>query len=382
MADTNLYFAYGSNLNFSDLRVWCDKSKKDDPLERRLRRGRARLPDMELGFNYRSASRGNKGTLNVRRRRGQVVEGWLFEIDQDAWRVLDQKEGAPSYYQRKPVHVIDESGVIVEAWTYTVTPKKFEDFVPPTQCYLDVVRTGRESFGLETTQLDAAAKNAPPKLALDAIFVYGTLLRGEKRFAALQDRAEFECILLATTQGRMLDFDLYPAVLPDSNHEIIGEFMRFRNVSEVLESLDHIEGFNGYAAESESLYHRALTTVDAGDGYLRQAWIYMLTDSGKGRPKVPSGNWRQHLGRYGTFRKNLFETYCGQRETEVTKTLAGTSPFSVGNNHEEAVQSLTPLLGKFLDGTVPEHYLAEQTGKWVCIPTPGTLLKASTSSAT
>ena len=373
------YFAFGSNLNFTDLKYWCQKKKESMPLGRSL--GQARLPDMELGFNYSSISR-EGGVLNVRPRRGQLVEGMLFEIDPSAWPVLDRKEGHPTCYQRVPIHVFDDSGAIVQAWTYMVTPEKFEDFVQPTQEYVEVVRAGCESFGLDTTQLDAAAKNTPTKLALDAVFVYGTLLRGEKRFAALAERAEFECILLATAEGRMLDLDAYPAVLRDPNHEVIGEFMRFRNVAQVLADLDQIEGFNGYDTDSRSLYHRVLTRVDAGDGRLRTAWIYVLARSDQGHTVIPSGNWRAHLGRDETFRKDLFEAHCGQRETEVREQLATRIPFSMEGDHDEVVQSLTPLLARFLDGTVSERRLAQHTGQWVCVPSPGTHVKASTASAT
>ena len=130
--------------------------------------------------------------------------------------------------------------------------------------------------------------------------------------------------------------------------------------------IDSVEGFDGY--HKDSLYHRVPTTVDAGDGRVRPAWTYVLADPDQTQPVITSGNWRQHLGHYQSFMQSLLETHCGDDEGKIIQSLASRIPFSMGGDHDEVVQSLTPLLESFIDGTVSERRLAQQTGTWVCLP--------------
>ena len=358
-----LYFAYGSNLNHADLENWCQrKHVARTPLGRS--RGTALLPDMELCFDHSHSRQG--GALDLRPRKGQLVEGWLYEVDDAGWLLLDEKEGAPSYYERVPVHVFDDSGAIVKAVTYTTVAGRRQGFVQPTPDYVTVVREGLENRDLSTVALEAAADDEVAPVSLDGIFVYGTLMRREDNFAALADVAELECTLLATTQGRMLDLGAFPAIVQDGDHLVHGEFMRVRNPEQVLECLDAIESFRGYHAGS--LYHRVLTTVDAGDGRLRRAWTYVLADTGHGRPVITPGNWRQHCRREKSFMRDLLNAHCADRETEIVAELASRIPFSMGGDHDQVVQSLSPLLEEFIRGSVSERRLAQHSGQWVCLP--------------
>lgn len=358
------YFAYGSNLNADDLRGWCERKRlRGTPLGRC--RGVARLPDRELCFNYYSDGR-EGGALNLRQRTGQIVEGVLFEVDTRGRGVLDQKEGAPRYYERVPVHVFDDEGRGVEAFTYTVVQEDPRGFVKPTPAYVEIVREGLKAFGLCSSQLDAAAADAPVPLALDGVFVYGTLMRCEERSRALAKVADLECTLLATTRGCLLDLGAYPALVRDPDGCVDGEFLRVRNMRPVLDLLDSIEGFDGYHAGS--LYHRVLTTADVGDGRLRPAWTYVLAHAGNGRPVIASGNWRKHRGRHDAFMQALFDAHCAGQEVEITNDLARRVPFSMAGEHDEAVRALTPLVGAFMQGAVSERRLAQRTGKWVCVP--------------
>ncbi len=141
-----LYFGYGSNLDAPDLERWCKTEGAAFPLGRSL--GSARIPDVELCFDYES-SRRNGGALDLRPCVGQVVEGQLFEVNEEGWEVLDRKEGVPSNcYERSAVHVLRDTGELVEALTYTVLPRRRREFVAPNADYIKVVRDGLRSFGL------------------------------------------------------------------------------------------------------------------------------------------------------------------------------------------------------------------------------------------
>ena len=357
------YFAYGANLNVDDFRRWCAAHGLPGTLLRACR-GVVRLADAELHFDYYSERR-RGGVLNLRPRVGQIVEGVLFEVDACERNALDRKDGVPSCYERVPVHVFDGEGRTIDAFTYRVPSVRCGGFVKPTMAYLQVVRRGLEKFGLCTRQLEAAAVDISAPLVLDGVFVYGTLMRGEERFRTLAQVAEFECALLATTKGRLLDLGAYPAVVRDADGSVDGEFMCFRNLPAVLDLLDPIEGFEGYHAGS--LYHRVPGVAQVGDGRSRSVWIYVLADAGIGRPTIASGSWRKHRNRHHTFMEALFNAHtAGQEDSGQARerVVAGARTGGL----EDIAQADIALAGRFLCGTMSEHDLAQRTGKWVCVP--------------
>ena len=196
---------------------------------------------------------------------------------------------------------------MVDARTCTVAPDQRQHFVIPGMVYVKVVRDGLRVFELCTSQLEAAVKGVATPLPFDSVFVCGTLMRGEECFAGLAEVAEFECILLATACGRMLDLGAYPAIISDTDHRVEGEFVRFRNIEPVLDHLDAIEGFHGYHAES--LYYRVPITIDVGEGHFRPAWTYVRADSGSEWSVIASGNWLRRHGRHKSFMKALISSH-------------------------------------------------------------------------
>ena len=255
-----LYFGYGSNLDAPDLERWCKTQGAAFPLGRSV--GSARIPDMELCFDYES-SRRKAGALDLRPRVGQVVEGQLFEVNDGGWEVLDFKEGVPSNcYERSAMHVIRDTGELVEAITYTVLPRRRREFVAPNADYIKVVRDGLQAFGLAVDQFEAASRDQPVPLVVDALFVYGTLMRGEPNADVLTERKELEFVLPATMTGRMVDLGRYPAVINEGRARVHGELVRVRDLAGTLCRLDQLEGFHGYNAKS--LYHRVTVRVDIG----------------------------------------------------------------------------------------------------------------------
>ena len=102
-----LYFAYGSNLNLTDLNDWLQR--KGLPEELLKFHSHACLPDFELAFTYRSTSRSG-GVLDIRKSIGSVVEGVLFEVRDGGWKALDSKEALPTVTK----------GCIRRCWAQTV----------------------------------------------------------------------------------------------------------------------------------------------------------------------------------------------------------------------------------------------------------------------
>ena len=222
-----LYFAYGSNLNTDDFEQWCVDRGYPTQLLKSV--GNASLRDYELAFRYDSASRGG-GVLDIRERRGSIVPGVIFEVAEEGWDALDRKEGAPHCYQREEVVVFDESGEMHRATTYRVVDSRAEYYVEPAPGYVEAVQQGLQAWKIDDAYLLAAASNESPVFT-DAIFVYGTLMRGESRFDVLKQFG-IDCSLLAEAQGQLFDLGLFPGMTRecDSESHVHGEFIRLKDL--------------------------------------------------------------------------------------------------------------------------------------------------------
>jgi gamma-glutamylcyclotransferase (GGCT)/AIG2-like uncharacterized protein YtfP len=89
--------------------------------------------------------------------------------------------------------------------------------------------------------------------AIRAIFVYGTLKRGEVR-ERCWPRKPLD-VVPAVTQGALYDLGRYPALVVGDD-DVSGEVWRLANedVAVTLEALDEIEGWNG---QENDEYRRA-----------------------------------------------------------------------------------------------------------------------------
>lgn len=361
---TQLYFAYGSNLNQQDFHAWCKRRNYPKGLLRF--RSVAQLPDFDLAFTHRSNTRGG-GVLDLQDRPGQLVQGVLYEVDEEGWMALDEKEGAPLAYQRVDVSVMDDRGNSIIASTYRVAPNRKERFVQPTPEYVRIVEAGLNHWGLSTETLIAAASDRPTSCP-DGFFFYGTLMRGEQRFSALQPFG-IECVLLASTFGRLLDLGAFPGLVDTEETEstVQGEFVRLREPEKAIRVLDAIEGFRGFG-RTGSLYRRTRIGVDVGDGRIRDAWTYCLESGADQAAPIDSGDWRAHRGQQKRFLSQLAAVHSQGNEEYLAQRIASTDPFRFGLPVTQAVQSLLPLDRSLASGLLSERKLAQASGLWAAIP--------------
>lgn len=285
------YFAYGSNLNADDWAAWCARTGHAPQVIRPL--APAYLPDHELAFDYRSQQR-NGGALNIVPRRGQVVAGVLFAVTDNGWQALDEKEGVPERYQRLRATALTPDGGEVAVTTYQVREERRTAFVPPQPQYVDIVRAGLRRHGLDDRMLSAAAACESVPWEVSDLFVYGTLRQGECRHDAIP-RALRRAVRLAKVPGRLFDLGAYPGMLlPNAADQWVqGECIGVAEIGTVLQTLDAIEGFAGFA-QPQSLYRRALVSVTAADGRRRLVWTYIFQGATDGAPAIASGDWRAH----------------------------------------------------------------------------------------
>jgi gamma-glutamylcyclotransferase (GGCT)/AIG2-like uncharacterized protein YtfP len=239
--------------------------------------GRAFLPDRALLF-------ADRHVLEVVERLGHVVEGVLVAAGSDP------ASGHPEVCQHLDTDALRSDGTALPVRT---------DVARAPAVDLDALRGAYVAHELDPRPLDDAAAGRPPRSLVSCVFVYGTLLRGEIRHAAIL-RGAPESVFPATCPGRLIDLGDYPGMLVDSDDArstVHGELVRFRDatLAAAVARLDAIEGFGGFGADG-SLYLRRVVRVALAGGAVHLAWTYVYAgDLRAGRP-IPSGDWRTRRG--------------------------------------------------------------------------------------
>jgi gamma-glutamylcyclotransferase (GGCT)/AIG2-like uncharacterized protein YtfP len=248
-------------------------------------------------FNYRSVLRSG-GALNIRERKGHFVHGALFEVSDHGWQVLDLKESVAAGCYRRISHMaIVSGGRTVPVVTYQVTRQRTEDgFVAPSDEYSEIVSRGLAAFGLPSHQYDKAAVNERAAAEVDSVFVYGTLMRGESRHRAIEQHKPAE-LGAAHVPGHLhstsADYPMLDVHGDEPAALVRGEFARFSDTEAVLETLDEVEAFHGYARDGHE-YVRTLLEVGTARGTRRLAWTYVAGDRSMMAERIESGCWRTH----------------------------------------------------------------------------------------
>ena len=300
---THLCFGYGSNLDLQDWERWC-KEQGRDPNSVEALPGIYLLPDYELAFDYYSHGRGG-GALDVVEKRGHVVAGKLFKVNEEGWKALDAKEGAPNYYERKTVQVLGEDGKSHNVITYVVTAdKKTTEHQTPTEEYVQAVLRGYDSHGITEKypwakkQLLESSLGHAVKSTANHIFTYGTLREGEERshiIAEFSEKMYKDC----KVHGDLISLGSYPGLirtmtckncyeeieLKKGQGFVIGEIHHTPKIQNALKTLDQIEGFRGYG-EKNSLFDRILVQYDD-----KLCWTYLWAGSPDDGTIIESGDW-------------------------------------------------------------------------------------------
>ena len=135
-----LVFAYGSNL---------DSARMTGRVESASPVGSAELTGYELRFHKRGSDDGT-GKADAYRTglASDVVYGFLYELDAEGLRILDEHEGEGRGYDRCLLScdvVVDGRPTKCEAWVYIADSVAIDDTLRPTRWYLDhVIRGARE----------------------------------------------------------------------------------------------------------------------------------------------------------------------------------------------------------------------------------------------
>jgi len=129
-----LYFSYGMNTDPKQMDHFNAK-----PL------GRARLLNHSFHLSVHADVRPDFNT---------VVDGVLWEIDEQTLSELDAREGYPHYYTRH-LQTVEFDGKMVEAWCYSMLPE-YHRLSEPSKGYLKMLYNGYSTFNVPTRQIDEA----------------------------------------------------------------------------------------------------------------------------------------------------------------------------------------------------------------------------------
>ncbi|QDV28934.1 AIG2-like family protein [Planctopirus ephydatiae] len=318
---SKLYFAYGSNLNQTDLQEWA--LQQNVSLGAMTPLGRAWLPDHRLVFSLHSRRR-QGGVLDVEPATGHVVPGVIFEMDETAWSAMNRKEGlraTTSGYQRYPTFAINAAGVPQQVETYTAKPTVRQAYVEPHLDYVAIVQQGYDRFALNhglvgptaSEVLDQVAAGETPAPLIRQLFVYGTLMQGECRHPFLENVGS-RLVSPRITRGSLVNLGTFPAMILPSissserrrspiapEQKIPGELFELQDPAHDWQVLDPVEEFPGYPALANgayAMYHRTIIQVeqqdelDSQDLSWKWAWTYSLADHSLPQQPIESNSWR------------------------------------------------------------------------------------------
>jgi gamma-glutamylcyclotransferase (GGCT)/AIG2-like uncharacterized protein YtfP len=142
---TDFVFAYGSNMNRSDIRSWLEANGYDSSLVVDSTPGT--VDGYDYVWNYYSRTRAG-GAANLEHKDGSAIRGILIEIDESLLKAFDRKEGHPYFYSRGDKRVPvrrDSDGKTAFAWIYLAAPNKGgRRDVWPTRDYRRIVLEAAE----------------------------------------------------------------------------------------------------------------------------------------------------------------------------------------------------------------------------------------------
>jgi gamma-glutamylcyclotransferase (GGCT)/AIG2-like uncharacterized protein YtfP len=135
MSSAVLYFAYGSNLNLTDMRTRCPDARAEAP---------ARLRGWRLIF---------RGVADIEPAEGCSVYGALWWLSPRDVRSLDAYEGAPTHYLQRTLEVETDAG-LRQAMTYIMASEAYHGL--PSAWYLERIEEGFRDWSLPIGELQRA----------------------------------------------------------------------------------------------------------------------------------------------------------------------------------------------------------------------------------
>jgi len=122
------YFAYGSNMDEERM-----KERGVNFNERKY----AFIKGWKLTFNKVVSDNPTEGYANIEKDDNGIVEGILYQIEEDGLKILDKCEGVPVHYTREELEVWLANKEKVIAYVYIANKGKVNDGLKSSKKYLN-----------------------------------------------------------------------------------------------------------------------------------------------------------------------------------------------------------------------------------------------------
>lgn len=180
---TNLYVAYGSNLNLTQMTYICPTAKPY---------GKGKINDYKLVFNE---------VATIDKCEGAEVPVGVWEIDAECEKALDRYEGYPWLYRKEQIEVEMYDGEKVDAMVYIMNDCNIK---LPQRHYYDIIEQGYDDVGLDKSYLERAYREAEEEDEWFRNFIYSQRWIFAKTFAQF---ASHEYVVRGKQRGTKDDFD-------------------------------------------------------------------------------------------------------------------------------------------------------------------------------
>lgn len=128
----------------------------------------------------------------------------------------------------------------------------------------------------------------------ELVFFYGTLMTPFNRAGRLRLNQHLAYRGRGTIRAALFDLGIYPAAVPASDGQVIGEVYELTQPVPALRALDELEGYRPSDHEI-SLYTRTRTPVAMEDGSTVDAWAYFYNAPLGRAERIESGDYLEHL---------------------------------------------------------------------------------------
>ena len=128
----------------------------------------------------------------------------------------------------------------------------------------------------------------------ELVFFYGTLMTPFNRTGRLRLNQHLAYRGRGTIRAALFDLGIYPAAVPASDGQVIGEVYELTQPVPALRALDELEGYRPSDHEI-SLYTRTRTPVAMEDGSTVDAWAYFYNAPLGRAERIESGDYLEHL---------------------------------------------------------------------------------------
>ena len=138
------YFAYGSNMDFHQMRYRCPSARKIALAKKR---------GFEICFPIVSGKREGKGVASIQKKHGSEVEGILYEMTLSDFHKLDVFEHYKKKYGRHKIMIEFSGKEKKQAWAYVALDDRGRKF-KPSKNYLSIMIESAKANQFSNTYIE------------------------------------------------------------------------------------------------------------------------------------------------------------------------------------------------------------------------------------